>query len=180
MQATELLRQYADYNAWMNRRLLDAAQRLSDEERDRDLGAFFGSINGTFNHLLVGDSIWLRRFSLAQGSGAAHLHEHLDRLYPQGPLDAVVANDAEAIRSARQAIDDLILGWAECLDAAQLEQPLAYQNMAGRPFRRKLGLLALHFFNHQTHHRGQLGTLLFQSGIDIGVTDLLHRIPDEH
>ncbi len=39
--------------------------------------------------------------------------------------------------------------------------------------------LVMHFFNHQAHHRGQVTTLLSQTGIDIGVTDLLALIPDE-
>lgn len=178
MQAIELVRQYADYNAWMNARLLDAADRLDTSERQTDLGAFFGSIDATFNHLLIADSIWLRRFSRAEGPAATLLADPAAPLAPEAPLDGTVEHDPAAIRQRRVALDALITEWVSRLDDEQLSRPLAYTNTAGRPFRRQMGLLVLHFFNHQTHHRGQIGTLLFQSGIDVGITDLLQRIPE--
>jgi uncharacterized damage-inducible protein DinB len=128
---------------------------------------------------LIGDSIWLRRFSQAEGPAAEFLRHHLDSLCPDSPLDSIVARGQDAIRVHREALDATISGWAGELDDPQLEQLLPYRNTAGRPFSRRLGPLALHFFNHQTHHRGQLTALLFQCGVDIGVTDLLTRIPDE-
>ncbi|MEZ5653962.1 MAG: DinB family protein [Burkholderiaceae bacterium] len=178
MNAIAHLKALADYNLWINARLLDAAERLSTDERNRDLGAFFGSINGTFNHLMIGDSIWLRRFATAEGRAAAFLAEHESTLAPLAPLDGIVETDAAALRRRRQDIDALISDWVGRLDTDQLDRALAYRNTQGRPFSRQLGLLALHFFNHQTHHRGQISTLLFQSGIDPGVTDLLARIPE--
>jgi uncharacterized damage-inducible protein DinB len=59
---------YAAYNAWVNERLYDAASHIPDAEYRRDRGAFFGSLHGTLNHLLVGDRIWMRRFT---GEGEA-------------------------------------------------------------------------------------------------------------
>ena len=178
MKAVEHLRILADYNAWMNARLLDSAERLSVAERRSDLGAFFGSIDATFNHLLIGDSIWLRRFASDIGKAATFLRERQSDLAPGAPLDGQVAADPAAIRRLRQEIDTVISGWVDLLDGAQLEHTLAYTNTQGRPFKRNLGALAVHFFNHQTHHRGQISTLLFQSGIDAGITDLLARIPE--
>ena len=179
MQAINLLKLHADYNRWINERLLDAAQRLTAAERERDLGAFFGSVDGTLNHLLVGDSIWLRRFSSADGPAADLLRARADTLCPEGPLDGTVARGEAEIRARRGAIDTLVSDWVAHLDERQVASTLAYRNTAGRPFRRPLGLLALHFFNHQTHHRGQLSTLLFQAGIDPGITDMLALIPDD-
>ena len=55
--------QFAGYNAWANRRIYDVAATLSDEEYRADKGAFFKSMHGTLNHLLVTDWIWMKRFT---------------------------------------------------------------------------------------------------------------------
>ena len=54
---------FAAYNAWANERLYDAAAQLSDADYRADRGAFFKSVHGTLNHLLIGDRIWMRRFT---------------------------------------------------------------------------------------------------------------------
>jgi uncharacterized damage-inducible protein DinB len=77
----------------------------------------------------------------------------------------------------RQALDSVIVQWANALTDTALSQPLIYKNMAGQAHSKQYGDLVMHFFNHQAHHRGQASTLLFQAGIDIGVTDLLAVIP---
>lgn len=53
----------AEYNAWMNARLYEAVMRLPDEEIKANKNAYFGSILGTLNHLVVGDTLWLKRFA---------------------------------------------------------------------------------------------------------------------
>ena len=83
-----------------------------------------------------------------------------------------------ALRAARQSMDAVIV--ALCTEAGESDyvQPLAYANHPGQTFRRSFGALMQHFFNHQTHHRGQATTLLRQAGVDVGVTDLLALIPE--
>lgn len=73
----------------------------------------------------------------------------------------------------------LITAWAGALCDTDLDHPLHYANMKGATADRNFFSLVMHFFNHQTHHRGQVTTLLSQAGIDIGVTDLLVPIPHE-
>lgn len=75
-------------------------------------------------------------------------------------------------------MDALIVYWVCELNDAHLESNLVYSSVAGVRFARRFGDLLQHFFNHQTHHRGQVSTLLCQCGIDVGVTDLLARIPN--
>ena len=41
------------------------------------------------------------------------------------------------------------------------------------PREQDFGFCVTHFFNHQTHHRGQVTTLLSQLGRDYGATDLI-------
>lgn len=167
----------ARYNQWMNQRMYDAAASLPEGEVVRDRGAFFGSILGTFNHIAVGDTIWLRRF--AEHPMGYVLREAL-RNHPQpSSLREVLAPSLHELGLYRQRLDEIILQWAQSLTGEQLAGTLHYRNTAGQPFARNFGFLVQHFFNHQTHHRGQASTLLFQAGKDIGVTDVLALIPDE-
>lgn len=149
----------ATYNRWMNERLFALLVDLPDDERKRARGAFFGSIYGTLNHLLFGDLMWMARF---QG---------LER--PQLKMGEVIHDDFADLRAARTQMDVRIAGWAENLDPAWLASSFEYRSGIDARIRRlPAWILVTHMFNHQTHHRGQLTTLMFQIGIDPGVTDM--------
>ena len=167
----------AAYNQWMNLRLYAAAGKLSAQELLADRRAFFGSVLGTLNHIVVGDTLWLKRF-------AAHPANHpaLDpvrRLQAPLSLDQVLFADFVSLSHHRQFLDQVIRQWAELLTEQDLEHVLRYANTKGVVSNRRFSSLVMHFFNHQTHHRGQATTLLFQAGQDVGVTDLLAIIPNE-
>jgi uncharacterized damage-inducible protein DinB len=156
-QAAEAL---ALYNRWMNERLYECCARIPDAERKRDLGAFFKSIHGTLNHLLLADRIWMGRFR-SEPYAVASLAEEL-------------YSDFGELRRERAAMDESILEWARSLTAQALAGDVTYTSVVNpKPRRYPLWLAVTHFFNHQTHHRGQLTTLLSQQGIDPGVTDLI-------
>jgi len=161
----------ARYNQWVNRRLFDKVQLLSDEEIARDRGAFFGSILGTLNHILVGDMFWLRRFSSSKLCKEA-LAPIREMPMPTNLRD-VLFDDIQTLRTQREAMDALILDFSAAWTDEMLASPIRYRNMAGEKHQQPLGALLQHLFNHQTHHRGQVTTLLFQSGIDPEATDLL-------
>jgi len=137
----------AAYNAWANRRLYEAAAALPDADFRADRGAFFGSVHGTLNHLLVADRIWMRRFT---GEGGV-----ADR------LDAILFEDLGDLRRAREAEDARILGYVDALSEAALAGLLRYRTIS-RPadIEQPLAPALMHFFNHQTHHRGQVHALL--------------------
>lgn len=167
----------AEYNRWMNARLYDAAATLSDAQLHEDRGAFFGSLFGTLNHIAAADTIWLHRF--AQQAGSEWLREGLEA-FPHPPsLTHRVADSLKDLRAYRERMDALIGTYAAKVTPEQLAATLQYSNTAGQAQARNLGALVTHFFNHQTHHRGQATTLLSQFGVDIGVTDLLAVIPRE-
>ena len=166
----------AQYNRWMNERMFEAAARLGDDELAADKGAFFGSVLGTLNHIAVADTIWLHRF--AQHPLALPALGALSRFPRPTTLRQPLATDLEGLRGYRRNLDELIVHWASELTPAHLEADIAYANMAGVAATKNFGALLQHFFNHQTHHRGQVSTLLFQSGVDVGVTDLLALIPN--
>lgn len=161
----------AQYNRWMNDKILAACSTLSAEELVSDRGAFFGSILGTLNHLMVGDILWLKRF--AEGAHTFGSLDSISALAVPAALDAQLHPDLESFAGARQAIDTDIIDFCDEVTAQQLHEKVSYKTFQGTPFEDELGLLVQHLFNHQTHHRGQITTLLSQAGIDVGPTDLL-------
>jgi len=168
----------ADYNRWMNANLHAAAGRLPPQELEAPRGAFFGSLLGTLDHLVVADTIWLKRFAAADGDRRWTALEAV-RDVPWPPaLDARPSADLDAWWEHRQRLDAAIVAWIAQLGGEDLARAIEYRTMRGDPHRRRLSHLLLHFFNHQTHHRGQATTLLSQCGADAGVTDLLVRLPD--
>ena len=167
----------AAYNQWMNSNLYEAAGQLSAAELAKDRGAFFGSVLGTLNHILVGDILWRKRFATDPAS--------LDALRPvaelQAPtrLDQTLHDDLGCLAEQRIWLDRLIINWIAGLSDKDLGGLLSYRNTKGVPANKRYSSLILHFFNHQTHHRGQVSALLSQAGVGIGVTDLLALIPEE-
>jgi uncharacterized damage-inducible protein DinB len=149
----------ARYNRWMNERLYAAATALSDDERKRDRGAFFGSIHRTLNHILWGDRIWHGRFT--------------GRPWTVAPYGADMYSDFAELAREREGTDTEILAWAGGLAPEWLASTLQYRAASdGRLRELPAWIAATHLFQHATHHRGQVTTLLKQSGQDIGVTDL--------
>lgn len=177
MQRTEHVQQMAAYNAWMNERLYGAARSLPDEELVAQRGAFFGSILGTLNHLVVADRIWLGRY--ARHPACTEVLAPIERVTLATRLDQPMADDIRALGTLRAELDGLITRLAQHLTEADLDSTLAYHNTKGIAAQKNFFALLMHLFNHQTHHRGQATTLLRQAGVDVGVTDLLALIADE-
>lgn len=149
------------YNHWQNENLYGAANGLGDEARKREQGAFFGSIHGTLNHLVWADRQWLARFT-----GGPRL--------AIGIKDSVnLYEDWSELRRERAALDHTIIEWAETLEPRWLEGDLVYfSGSVQRELSLPKAMLVTHFFNHQTHHRGQVHCMLTQSGAKPGDTDL--------
>lgn len=160
MITPDYARTLAAYNCAMNGTVYAAAARISDAERKRDLRAFFKSLHGTLNHILVGDRLWLGRFTGTPTNFPSLAHE--------------LCADFDELRRERAKTDDAIGDYAAALTPEKLAEPLVYRTMVNPrnvSFPRAFALM--HFFNHQTHHRGQATTLLMQLGADPGVTDLI-------
>jgi uncharacterized damage-inducible protein DinB len=158
---TQVWAQYARYNRLANKKLYEACSGLSDAEYRRELGAFFKSVHGTLNHLLLGDTIWMARFG-----GGAHASTN---------LDAILHESFDALRQARTAMDQRIERFFSTLPEGFERRAVRYVNNAGIDSEDPLEVILPHFFNHQTHHRAQVHTLLSQLGRDPPVLDL-HRV----
>ena len=161
MNLLQTFRLFGAYNRWANTRLYDAASALSDEAYRRDCGAFFKSMHGTLNHILVGDRVWMKRFT---GEG-----DH------PSELDAILFDDFAGLREAREAEDARILDWVQSLDQTDVEGDFTF-TMITLPdtITQKLAPCVSHFFNHQTHHRGQAHTILSLLGEAPPPLDLIY------
>ena len=164
----------ARYNQWMNRKLYDAAGTLSAAQLAVDRQAFFGSILGTLNHLALGDTVWLKRF--ARHPARYTTLAALDGVATPGDLKQLAFADLRELTARRRWLDQMIIDWAHTVREPDLDHRLHYHNMRGVAADKDFFSLLLHFFNHQTHHRGQATTLLSQAGVDVGDTDLLALI----
>jgi uncharacterized damage-inducible protein DinB len=155
------VRVMAAYNAEMNRRVYAAADTLTPAQRGADRGAFFGSVHGTLSHLLWGDSTWMHRFA-GWPKPEGGIRES-PRLFAEW----------EALKAARVAADARIADWAAAVDPSWLSGELRwFSAAANRDMAQPAWLLVTHFFNHQTHHRGQIHALLTGFGAATGDTDL--------
>lgn len=140
-------RMFGRYNAWANGRLFAAADRLSAEQYRADRGAFFKSVHGTLNHLLVTDRIWMQRFT---GEGES-----------PNRLDTILFETLEELRPARVAEDRRIIDFVDGLDDASLGSTIKYRRASSpQQIEQQLAPALAHWFNHQTHHRGQVHGLL--------------------
>lgn len=167
MITPEYARTMAAYNAEMNRRVFGAALRLSDAERRADRGVFWRSIHGTLSHILWADRIWLSRFGVGEKPAV-------------GIQDSdMLVDDFDDLCTQRQDVDQLLIHWAEQLSERDVQGDLAwYSGAAGRDMLKPRGLVIMHIFNHQTHHRGQAHALITRSGETTGDTDLPFVVPD--
>jgi uncharacterized damage-inducible protein DinB len=151
---------FASYNRWANERLYEAAAKLSDADYRADRGAFFKSMHGTLNHLLVGDRVWMRRFT---GGGQV-----------PATLDAILFEEFSELRAARRAEDERILRYANALTDADLARWIRYRTITNPvDMEQQLAPALDHFFNHQTHHRGQVHAMLTRLGTKPEDTDLM-------
>jgi uncharacterized damage-inducible protein DinB len=157
---------FAAYNRWANTQVYAAAAELSDAEFRSDRGAFFGSLHRTLNHLLVADRIWMKRFT---GTGEAPT-----------TLDAVLFEELDALAAARKAEDERIIAWTGMLDDRTLAANFTYVTVV-RPVEitQPLSAALAHFFNHQTHHRGQCHMTLTALGRPSLMLDLIYFLRSE-
>lgn len=138
---------FTGYNAWSNERIYNAAEKLSVDEYRADRGAFFKSMHGTLNHLLVADRIWMKRFT---GQGEA-----------PSRLDAILHEDFASLRAARDREDARMSAYVGQLTEAELAATFSYVTIVNpKTVTQPLAPALDHFFNHQTHHRGQAHAIL--------------------
>lgn len=152
---------FAAYNQWANARVYDAAAELTEEEFNRDVGAFFLSMMGTLNHLVTTDRIWMKRFT---GEGDAPTR-----------LDAIIHRDFAKLRAAREAEDQRMIRWIGGMSEQALAGRFTYMTVTDmRTISQRLEPALVHVFNHHAHHRGQAHTILTMLGKPSLLLDLIY------
>jgi uncharacterized damage-inducible protein DinB len=157
------VRLMARYNCWQNKNLYEAADRLPDAARRKNCGAFFGSIHGTLSHLMWGDQIWMHRFDgWDKPPGGT---KESSTLYPEWAT----------MIAERTAFDQRIIAWSETVEEDWLKASMTwFSGAAGKEVTKENWFLVTHFFNHQTHHRGQVHAMLTAAGSKPQDTDLFY------
>lgn len=158
---TAYCKHMARYNRWQNQSIYAACEKLTDDTRKRNMGAFFKSIHNTLNHLMLADRLWLSRFD---GEPAGEIHS----------LDQVLYTDFDELKKQRGFTDDRADRFIATLTQARIDATLTFRRVGGNKDEASMPmhLCLMHYFSHGTHHRGQVTTLLMQCGVDPGVTDL--------
>lgn len=160
MNLLENLQLQARYSQWVNQRLYDACANLTDDERKQDRGVFFHSIHGTWNHLLLGDRVWLARL---QGQPV-----------PYQRLDLELYADFGELRAAQTDCDQALLDWIQGLQTDDLQRRIAFRSLStGQDKDLSVATMLTTLLIHKTHHRGQITALLSQCGCDYGDIDFI-------
>ena len=157
-------RRLADYNRWANRTLYEAAGKLSAQAFAAPRVGFFPSLSKTLNHILVGDTVWMGRLD---GTGSSITS-----------LDQILHTDFAALKAARVVMDNRIVAYADVLVPKRLGEDLVYRTVAGDPMTTQVAQVLAHFFNHQTHHRGQAHAMLSSTDVAPPSLDLILFLRD--
>ena len=161
MDALDSFRMLARYNSVANARMYEQCGKLDLAEYRRERSGSFGSIHGLLNHILLGDRIWMSRFA---GGGNT-----------TPPLNSIQYETFAELSPARTKQDADIEAFFQNVDAGFLSRSLSYRNNQGKDYTDTAPVAVLHFFNHQTHHRGQVHVMLSQTGVRPPSLDM-HRI----
>lgn len=141
----------ARYNQWANQRIYAACASLPEAEYLKPRPAFFKSLHGTLSHILVADRLWLARFE--------------GKPQPYQSLDEIPYAELAGLRVAREAEDARIIRIIQAMEDEAFGRPFTYKNIAGETWTQPMDQLLTHFFNHQTHHRGQAHDQLSQTKV---------------
>lgn len=159
-------RMYAAYNGWANRLVYAETAKLDDSDYHKNLGAFFGSLHGTLNHLLAADRIWMKRFT---GEGAA-----------PSRLDAILHEDLASLTAARETEDARLAAFVDSLTEERIAADFTYSPITNPSVvTHSLRAALTHVFNHQTHHRGQCHAMLTALGGPSLSLDLIYFLRTE-
>lgn len=161
----------AEYNQWMNQKLHSTCVEMGQEKVELDQNGFFGSILKTLNHLLIADTFWMYRCSDA--NPLKELTDEEGQPLKITGLDQILYRDIEAFFQRRLWLDNKLVEYINSLTSSDLDKVIVYRSSVGAQTARQLSVILSHWFNHQTHHRGQITTLIHQQGFDFGVTDLV-------
>ena len=154
----QLLQQYAAYNTWANKKILETANQLSEEQINKEIMSSFPSVYKTVLHLMEVENVWWERLKLVE-------HTTLSGWFT-GNFDELSKKLLELSAQWQS--------WIQNANEVNISHVFAYQNSKKEQFKQPVYEMLMHLFNHQTFHRGQLVTMFRQLGLGkIAPTDFI-------
>ncbi len=150
----------AGFNQWAYGRIYDCVSALPDDAYRKDRQAYFGSIHATLNHLLLIDRLWTRRIKGTPLGFSA--------------LDDILYDNFKELRAAQEAENVALIELVAGVGEDDMQTRIHYEASDGTPGERALWMILTTLFNHQTHHRGQVHTMLTQAGINPPPLDVVY------
>jgi uncharacterized damage-inducible protein DinB len=158
---------YARYNQAGNKAVYGLLDKMSNDDREKDRGSFYGSLSGLFRHIFGGTRFFLGMYKAALIGNAAAVKaisaiENLPKL-PEGPLNEAQWKELESVASA---IDAAYINMAEVLEESDLNLGVKIEWYGGNPASVPLSFMLSQLLVHNTHHRGQISQILDSIKID--------------
>ena len=141
----------ANFNTWANTKIFSSCKKLDDTEYKKDRKAFFSSIHGTLNHLLVVDGAYISRIE-----GKNHDLKSLDQILYENLFQ---------LEEVRIKEDKRLVDLVNNLSKESINKEITYKGFETGNQTYTINLVLITLFNHQTHHRGQIHNMLSQAGI---------------
>ena len=141
----------ANFNTWTNMKIFSACKELNDTEYKKDRKAFFSSIHGTLNHLLVVDRAYISRI------------EGID--HDLKSLDQILFKSLHQLEEAKIKEDKRLVDLVNSLSEKSIRKKITYKGFETGNTTYTINTILMTLFNHQTHHRGQIHNMLSQAGI---------------
>ena len=141
----------ANFNKWANTNIFSSCKELDDIKYKKDRKAFFSSIHGTLNHLLVVD-----RAFIAHIKGKNHGLKSLDQILYENLFQ---------LEEARIKEDKCLVDLVNNLSEESIHKEITYNGFETGKTTHTINIILISMFNHQTHHRGQIHNMLSQAGI---------------
>jgi uncharacterized damage-inducible protein DinB len=158
MKPDDLLILY-DYNYWATETLLKKAQNISHEQFTADTTFCFGSMRGTFIHILSAEWVWRMRCQ--------------EGISPENMLEESAFSDLETLSSKMAEEKSNMLGYIKAFSDSELDRVVAYKNTKGEEATNKLWHILTHVVNHGTQHRSEIAEMLTRQGHSPGDIDFI-------
>ncbi len=144
----------AEFNAWANRRLHAACATLTPAQIEMDRDAFFKSILGTLNHILLVDILYRDRLEGVRS--------------PFKALDEILHDDIQGLSAHQREEDARWIALTKDVGTDTLDETIGFWTLLDKPDRWEVPK-HIYFTNlsqHQSHHRGHVHNMLSQSGME--------------